>query len=160
MCANLIKCVALAAKFRVNLVVVADYGEKKEKFYANSNQYEAYFSADSRIYVLADEGTASASECLIGAMVDYGAVSFSDICLIERNGVAKTYGKGIMQTTYPFGLWDTDAIKLTTARILWPTSDTCIHGTGVTPELGAISVPTNHQKDGEVTDAIKALFAE
>ena len=143
------------------VIAVAEYRRgQRETFRAKGNYYKEYFSEQSRITVLADEMTASAAECLIGCMVDYGTVVLKDICVIERGGVAKTYGKGIMQTTYPFGLGNTDAIKLTTARILWPTSDTCIHGTGVTPELGAISVPTNHQKDGEVTDAIKALFAE
>ena len=143
------------------VIAVAEYRRgQRETFRAQGNYYKEYFSEQSRITVLADEMTASAAECLIGCMVDYGTVALKDICVIERGGVAKTYGKGIMQTTYPFGLGNTDAIKLTTARILWPTSDTCIHGTGVTPELGAISVPTNHQKDGEVTDAIKALFAE
>ena len=143
------------------VIAVAEYRRgQRETFRAQGNYYYEYFTEQSRITVIADEMTASASECLIGSMVDYGAVALKDICVIERDGVAKTYGKGIMQTTYPFSLGDTDAIKLTTARILWPTSDTCIHGTGVTPAQGAISVPTNYQKDGEVTDAIKALFAK
>lgn len=74
-------------------------------------------------------GTASASECLIGCMMDYGAISYSDIYLSSRSGETKTYGKGIMQRTFASSLFGKpDAIKLTTARILWPLTENCIHG--------------------------------
>ena len=46
----------------------------------------------------------------------------------------KTYGKGIMQTTYTNVLTG-EAFKLTTAVIRWPVSDICIHGVGVTSAL-------------------------
>jgi carboxyl-terminal processing protease len=138
------------------IAVVAKYKWKKETFKANRNVYEEYFTKDSRIYVLADEGTASASECLIGAMVDYGAVNFSDICLIERNGVAKTYGKGIMQTTYYLGA-KLDAVKLTTAEICWPVSGKSIHGRGVLPEDGAKTSKENGYGDEEIANAIEVL---
>ena len=51
--------------------------------------------------------------------------------VIEKNskGVAKTYGKGIMQTTYQ--LLSGGAFKLTTAKIYWPDKTTSIHGVGV-----------------------------
>ena len=139
------------------LAVVADYGEKQENFYAYGNKYYDYFSEESRIYVLADSGTASASECLIGCMVDYGAVAFSDICLIERNGIAKTYGKGIMQTTFILGAAG-DAIRLTTAEIHWPVSGRSIHGRGVLPEDGAKKVQSNLYGDAEIVNALAALI--
>jgi hypothetical protein len=50
----------------------------------------------------------------------------------NANGIAKTYGKGIMQTTY--SLWFGGAFKLTTAKIYWPDKTTSIHGTGVVKE--------------------------
>ena len=84
------------------------------------------------IVVLANDGSASATECLIGAMLCYGEKNFSlDKLIIEKNslGDAKTYGKGIMQTTYL--LTNGGALKLTTARILWPDRTTCIHGKGI-----------------------------
>ncbi len=89
--------------------------------------------------MLANYNTASASECLLGAMLDYGTIGYGDIYLSEIDGVARTYGKGIMQTTY----YDYDggyANKLTTAQIYWPLSDTCIHGRGILPEDGANTV--------------------
>lgn len=141
------------------LVAVAQYREgQKEEFYSTKGLYSQYFAEDSQIKVLADDGTASASECLLGCMLDYGAIGYEDICLIERGGVAKTYGKGIMQSTFPFGLGNTDAIKLTTAKILWPKSGNCIHGRGILPEDGAKSVKYNYEKDGEITAALGVLF--
>ena len=139
------------------VVAVAKNKRREEKFKAPCNVYAEYFAADSRICVLADDGTASASECLIGAMVDYGASDFSDICLIERNGVAKTYGKGIMQTTYYLSA-KLDAVKLTTAEIHWPISGKSIHGKGVLPKDGAKTSMEAGYGDGEIEKALQQLF--
>ncbi len=140
------------------LVVVADYGEKKKGYYATGNVYGDYFQEDSRIYVLADSGTASASECLLGAMLDYGAVSYENICLSYRTGVAKTYGKGIMQQTYILNVLQQDAIKLTVAEIRWPKSNTSIHGRGILPADGAMTVEENYDFAAETEAAIKKCF--
>lgn len=122
------------------VVAVARYSDgREEKFRAKGNAYGEYFSDESRITVLANVNTASASECLLGAMLDYGTIAYSDIYLSELNGRAKTYGKGIMQTTY-YNALQGDAIKITTARIFWPLSDVCIHGVGITDEDGANAV--------------------
>ncbi|MBQ4268427.1 MAG: hypothetical protein IJB97_02120, partial [Clostridia bacterium] len=130
---------------------------KKQTFRATGNLYDDYFAEDSKIYVLADNGTASASECLIGVMIDYGACAYEDICLSYRGEEAKTYGKGIMQTTFPFGfIGDVDAIKLTTAKIYWPVSGNCIHGVGVTIENGCKWVAEG-VGDGELEAALLAL---
>ena len=125
----------------------------KQNFRATGNLYDEYFAQDSKIYVLADNGTASASECLM----DYGVCGYEDICLSYRGEEAKTYGKGIMQTTYPFGLiGSVDAIKLTTAKIYWPVSGNCIHGVGVTLENGCKWVAEG-VGDGEIEAALLAL---
>ncbi len=107
---------------------------------AKKSLYGEYFGENARISVLADEHTASASECLIGALVDYKAVAFSDIYLHQdESGVAKTYGKGIMQTHYENSNGST--LKLTSAEIFWPKSNKSIHGVGVTPQNdGAIAI--------------------
>lgn len=83
-----------------------------------------------KITVLANENTASASECLIGAMTYYKrAFDESGLIIEKKDGVARTYGKGIMQTTYE-NLLSGDAIKLTTAFIYQPDGATCIHNKG------------------------------
>ncbi len=96
---------------------------KKNKFYGNITS----------IAVLANDGTASASECLLGAMLHYKDCFDESKLIIEKNyqGVARTYGKGIMQTTY--GLLNGGALKLTTAKIYLPDQTTSIHGVGFRP---------------------------
>lgn len=136
-------------------------------FLAKGNSYYDYFTDESRICVLADDGTASASECLIGCMVDYGAIGYGDIYLSERveksveNGVtkyvrrAKTYGKGIMQSYFSRDVLKTsETLKLTTAEVVWPASGKCIHGVGITSADGAKTIAENHVEDGEIKAAI------
>jgi len=131
------------------VVATAHYKSGKVTTYSatSKNDYYSYFTEDSEIRLLADENTASASECLIGSMVDYGALSYDHIWVREyevvgENGTdvsfeAATYGKGIMQSYYT-GLVGT--MKLTVATIHWPVSGNCIHGVGVTKEAGANAV--------------------
>ncbi len=143
---------------RKPVVVIADYGEKKEEFKASENVYYEYFSDESRIMVLADNLSASASECLIGCMYGYGTISYEDICLVEDSkGVAKTYGKGIMQTTYP--IYGGGALKLTTAEIFWPTQTKYgIHGRGVTSADGTKTVSLTATFGAQTRAAIEALY--
>lgn len=140
------------------IATAKDKNGNVERFVANGNYFNEYFGADSKIKLLADSGTASASECLIGCMIDYGTIDYTDICLSERGGIAKTYGKGIMQTTYPFGfLGKVDAIKLTTAKIFWPVSERCIHGVGVLPSDGCFTTTETYEKDAELLSALSLL---
>ena len=150
-----------SSKKLLPLIAIADYGEKQQKYYASGNDYDDYFKADSKIYVIADSGTASASEVLLGAMLDYGATVPANVYLTTRNDVTKTYGKGIMQTTYPFGLGSgQDAIKLTTAKLFWPVSGTCIHGRGYLPDDGAKTVAQGETEDQEVEAVITAISSK
>ena len=112
------------------LVAFAKGKTETEEFCFKSNKNNSFIT---NIVVLANEGTASASECLIGAMLHYGERFSINNLVVEKNenGVAKTYGKGIMQTTYVF--LDGSALKLTTARIFWPDKTTSIHGQGILP---------------------------
>lgn len=146
-----------ATKGKPAVAKAVDRNGKEYVFNAKSNLYDDYFSAGSKVYVLADSGTASASECLMGCMLDYGCIDYENICLSYRQGKAKTYGKGIMQTTRTRYLWTSEAIKLTTATICWPLSGTCIHGVGITDENGAKTVEENYSADGEISAALSAL---
>ncbi len=141
------------------VVAIADYGDRRQAFSAQGNYYKEYFAEDSRICVLADSDTASASECLIGCMVDYGALGYGDICLSYRGKAAKTFGKGIMQETYILNYVRQDALKLTTAEIRWPKSNHSIHGRGVLPEDGTLTVEENYDFEQETAAAIEKLFA-
>ncbi len=113
-----------------NLVTEVEERNGLSSYYTKGNNFDDRLK---NVVVLANEGTASASECLIGAMLCYGDANFSyDNLLITYNtqrGDYSTYGKGIMQSTYP--LMSGGALKLTTARIYWPDGETCIHGKGI-----------------------------
>lgn len=139
------------------LAIIADTGKSEKRYYACGNDYDKYFQEDSRICVLADRNTASASEGLLGFMLDYGAISYADICLIEQDGVAKTYGKGIMQTTFHLDWLEKDAVRLTTAELRWPVSKKSIHSRGILPEDGTKTVQETLEKDGEICAALAAF---
>ena len=64
---------------------------------------------DLRVVVLVNRGTASSAELIAGALQDH------DRAVVVGTS---TYGKGVLQTTYPLG--DEVAIKLTTARWFTP----------------------------------------
>ncbi len=129
--------------------MVARYKDGTEEVYncyAVSNPSQRV-SPDVDVYVLANSGTASASEALIGAMICYGALEYENVFLsdytseyiswLEETGqevkTARTYGKGIMQSPFENPVTG-DVIKLTTAQIYWPDGETCIHGVGLTAE--------------------------
>ena len=147
-----------AEKSKPVVAKAVDREGKTYAFNATGNLYGEYFGANGKAYVLADANTASASECLLGCMLDYGCIDYDNICLSYRDGAAKTYGKGIMQTTATRYLWTSEAIKLTTAKICWPLSGTCIHGTGITAEDGTRTTEENYAADGEISAALAALL--
>ena len=135
-----------------NLVTEVEERKGSSCYYTKGNNFDDRLK---NIVVLADGGTASASECLIGAMLCYNDANFSkDNLLIAYNtkrGNYSTYGKGIMQTTYP--LLSGGALKLTTARVLWPDRETCIHGTGIIQENTA-----NHiNSENAISRAVEIL---
>ena len=128
---------------------VLNYTDKNaSSYYSTTNRFNPDFLTD--ISVIANAGTASAAECLIGALMDYGdsetyhGAQFGAYRLVltpKRNASGdefyRTYGKGIMQTTY--ALSSGGALKLTTAKISWPVSKKCIQGEGI--------VSTIHESD-------------
>ncbi|MDI6780554.1 MAG: S41 family peptidase [bacterium] len=92
---------------------------------------------DNQIIVLLNEGSASASEILAGAIKD------------NKRGLllgVKSYGKGSVQTLLP--LPDGSGIALTTAKYFTP-SGVCIHGKGIVPDV-IVEMPEITSKDQEM----------
>lgn len=115
---------------------------------AKEKNSQTIFSVENNRYVeideicvLANENTASASESLIGALLFYGDserdnnFGYENLVLTYNNKHQNysTYGKGIMQTTYP--LFSGGALMLTTAYIMWPDQQTCIHQKGIVQNI-------------------------
>lgn len=141
------------------LVMQARYRDgSKENYRANGNDYAEYFNENSRIRVLADENSASASEALIGALIDYGTCNYPDLYLRKGTGEARTYGKGVMQTH--FIAPDGNVLQLTVANIYWPNGN-YIHGTGITEADGAVPVaaPALCGKEDVFLQAVCAMLA-
>ncbi len=117
-----------------SLVAVSQGKKSTENYYTTKNNFQNFIQD---LVILGNENTASASECLIGAIVHYNDTN-TDISKVvveqSANGEYKTYGKGIMQTTYK--LIGGDAFKLTTAKITWPDRETCIHNKGINQSMG------------------------
>ena len=153
-------CVAMTAEYK-------NGGTRTE--YTKTHKSNAAVSKDTDIYVLANSGTASASEALIGVLVSYGFLDYEDIFVSdfgeeylayagESAKTAQTYGKGIMQTTYvnPF---THEALKLTTARILWPNGK-CIHETALSAKDGCSPVYaewTSTKDDSELKRVLEII---
>ena len=113
---------------------VITYVQEKNRT-SHQSTSENNFNLDiSKISVIADGGSASATECIIGAMICYadksnGTFSKDNLVIEKTNTAGTTYGKGIMQTTYQ--LRTGGALKLTTGKLYWPDNWTTIHKTGI-----------------------------
>ncbi|MEO8377625.1 MAG: S41 family peptidase [Candidatus Sumerlaeota bacterium] len=90
------------------------------------------------IFVLVNEGSASASEIVAGALQDY------HLAVIVGPAGKSTFGKGSVQTIEPLrhSMYDDkdgnpkdSALRLTTARYYTPSGRT-IHHVGITPDIG------------------------
>jgi len=104
-------------------------GENDVTYDAEGDAFE-----DLPLVVLVNEGTASASEIVAGALQDQ-----------ERAMVigTTTYGKGSVQQVYP--LADSSALKLTIARYFTP-EGTDISGSGIKPDVVVDSDPASQRE--------------
>lgn len=123
------------------------HGEIEHKFYSHTSKKASYFF--EQITILADKNSASASEALIGAILDYDADNLVKVVLQSNNGIFTTYGKGIMQDTIVNNL-SGEALKLTIAEIFWPVSNISIHNKGVSKAISVHGGKIYESKNGSV----------
>ncbi len=95
--------------------------------------------------VLIDNGTASASEIVAGAVKDTGAGKLFG---------EKSFGKGSVQSVYK--LTSETAVKITTAKYFTP-SGTSIHNVGIEPDI-KVELPENAVEDVQLKTAEKYLL--
>lgn len=97
-------------------------GDTQEEVYRSSGKEVASFSSD-RFVVLVDQGSASASEILAGALKEHGVATIVG---------AQTFGKGSVQELVK--LDDGASLKVTVARWLTPNGLSISEG-GLTPDI-------------------------
>lgn len=119
------------------------FGDGREEIF-NVNQ-QLYAGINVPVVVLVDEGSASASELVAGAIKDRGMAT-----LIGET----TFGKGTVQTIQP--LSNGGALRLTIARYLLP-SRRWVHEVGVQPDIDVIWNPeTAEEFNSEIDPQIEA----
>jgi carboxyl-terminal processing protease len=109
------------------IIVTAEGRTSDARFARSAHRGDVLDGAE--IVVLVNNGSASASEIVAGALQDHGRA------LVVGT---ETFGKGLVQTVMP--LSKGRAIKLTTSRYFTPSGDT-IHGTGITPDVYVEDTP-------------------
>lgn len=126
-------------------VIVSTKGRIKEQntvFYAHDNNGKF----DLPLVVLVNEGSASASEIVAGALQDHKKALILG---------AQTFGKGSVQTIIPM---DNGAgLRLTTAQYYTP-SGRSIQATGITPDILVASIIANGGKEEDTPEEKKLKF--
>ena len=141
--------VEVASEFIADGVVLYEqYGDGRRDVYdANGNGQ----ATDLPIAVLMNEGSASASEILAGALQDYGRAKLVGV---------QSYGKGSVQIWFPLSN-DEGAARVTIAK--WLTAkERTIDGIGLTPDVYvecSECTLTDTENDIQVQAAIETLLA-
>lgn len=125
-------------------VVTEDFGGKKDSIVHTSYGYMDV-PKGTKIAVLIDGGSASASEILAGALRDSLAATIIG---------TKSFGKGSVQTLLDI---DRGALKVTVARWVTP-SGHWIMGNGIVPDIEVEYVPSEEKEtDNQIERATKFL---
>lgn len=113
------QCVEIADMLLGDSLIV--YTESRngedEKFFSDAAKY------DVELVVLVNNGSASASEILAGALKDHEAATLVG---------TTTFGKGVVQIVKPYN--ESTGFKLTTSQYFTPNGDN-IHGIGIEPDV-------------------------
>ncbi len=130
-------------------VVIEDFSNVETEQVHRSRGYN-YFGSNVQTVVLVDEGSASASEILAGALRDHGKATLIG---------TKTFGKGSVQQL--FDLPDNGALKITIAQWLTPNGVSISHE-GIVPDYTIERTEEDRNKgvDPQLDAAVKFLSGQ
>jgi len=126
------------------IIVTERFSPEKKNEYLNRGRARL---KDFPTVVLVNQGSASASEIVSGALKDYGKAIIAG---------EKTFGKGSVQTLE--NLRDNSSVKITVAEWLTPKGNN-INEQGITPdiEVDLITDDYNNNKDPQLDKAVEIL---
>jgi carboxyl-terminal processing protease len=135
------------------VIVTADGRTSEARFTRSAHRGDVLDGAE--LVVLVNEGSASASEIVAGALQDPGRAVVLG---------TSTFGKGLVQTVMP--LSKGRALKLTTSRYFTPSGDS-IHESGITPDVYVEGTPgypdmslsafVDREHDAQLLEALNRL---
>jgi carboxyl-terminal processing protease len=135
------------------VIVTAEGRTAESRFRRSAHRGDVLDGAE--LILLVNEGSASASEIVAGALQDHGRATVIG---------TSTFGKGLVQTVVP--LSKGRAIKLTTSRYFTPSGDS-INETGITPDVYIEDTPgfpdlslagaVNCERDVQLVTALERL---
>ena len=127
-------------------ILFEEYGDGKRDVYNASGDGKA---TDLPIVVLVNEGSASASEIVAGALQDYGRAKLVGV---------QSYGKGSVQNWVPLSN-EQGAARVTIAKWLTP-KERAIDGVGLTPDFIVEMTPEQFEAelDPQLDKAIEVLL--
>ncbi|HEY3312814.1 MAG TPA: S41 family peptidase [Anaerolineales bacterium] len=140
--------VEVASQFIKEGVIVSEkYGDGRPE--DKSEAIKGGIATDIPLVVLVNEGTASASEIVAGAIQDYGRGKLVGVT---------SYGKGSVQIWTPLSN-EQGAVRITIAKWLTPKGRT-IHKIGLTPDVVVEMSADDHTagRDPQLDAAIKTLL--
>jgi carboxyl-terminal processing protease len=127
-------------------VVLEDFGNKKENVVHRSKGYDI-FNDNLKMVILVNNGSASASEILAGALQEYNIAKLVGV---------KTYGKGSVQELVK--VTPETSLKVTIAKWLTPNGKSISEG-GLTPdyEVKISEADAKAEKDPQMDKALELL---
>lgn len=125
-----------------NTIMVEVDKEGKEE--VTKSKEDAKINSETKVIILSNENSASASEILIGALKDNN---------IAKIVGTKTFGKGVMQEVVPVS--SGGALKLTIKEFKTPNGDT-INKEGINPDIEVKEIKDN-DTDEQLQKAIEEL---
>lgn len=132
------ECIDIASEFLKEGEVIVSTKDK----YGTSEVFKAKrgIAEETQIVILADSGSASASEVLTGALRDHNRSTFVG---------EKTFGKGLVQSVFDIG--DGSGLKVTISKYYTPNGE-YINEIGINPDFEVLYSQEDYVKNREIAN--------